>query len=170
MMVLVTGGSKSGKSSFAEMLARRLASGLPLIYVATMQVWGEEEQAIVRRHQQAREGKGFIVLEQARKLASLALPEAAVLLLEDVPNLLANEMFGGQGPQQAVSGIGSLAARCRHLVLVTNQVGSDGCSYPTETESYIQALGHINCQLAAQSDCLVEVVCGLPLVLKWRLP
>lgn len=170
MRALITGGSKCGKSSFAESLALRLAGARPLVYVATMEVFGPEEQAIVARHESKRAGKGFLVLEQARGLCSLQVPEDAVLLLEDVPNLLANEMFGGAGPEGAYAGIAGLLPRCRHLVLVTNEVGSDGASYLPETLAYVEELGRLNRSLAALSDSVVELVCGLPHTLKGSLP
>lgn len=42
MLILVTGGSGSGKSAFAEQKAVSLAAGGELVYLATMQVYGEE--------------------------------------------------------------------------------------------------------------------------------
>ena len=42
MLMVITGGSGSGKSEFAEKQAVRLAKGGPLYYLATMQVYGEE--------------------------------------------------------------------------------------------------------------------------------
>lgn len=170
MTILITGGSKCGKSTLAEDLALGLAGGQPLVYLATMQVVGPEEQAIVARHERKRAGKGFAVLERGRDLAGLVLPQDAVLLLEDVPNLLANEVFGGAGLQGAKDGIMSLLPRCRHLVMVTNEVGSDGADYLPETMNYIEALGRLNRHLAALSDTVVEVVCGLPHILKGSLP
>lgn len=170
MRLLITGGSKCGKSTLAEGLACRLAGGSPVVYLATMQVTGPEEKAIVARHARQRAGKGFLVLEQAWDLGSILLPEEAVLLLEDVPNALANEMFGGRGPEAAYAGIASLLPRCRHLVMVTNEVGSDGADYLSDTLAFIDALGRLNRRLAALADTVVEVVAGLPLILKGRMP
>ena len=99
MMILLTGGSKCGKSSLAEKLLLRLGvDARAMVYVATMQVIDSEDQRIVQRHQRVRAGKGFAVVEQCRDLDTLELPPGAALLLEDVPNMLANEMFGGGGP------------------------------------------------------------------------
>ena len=58
MLILVSGGSGSGKSAFAEDLIT--ASGLETkIYVATMQAWDAEGEARVARHRAMRAGKGF---------------------------------------------------------------------------------------------------------------
>ena len=60
------GGSACGKSGWAEDLACRL--GGPLIYLATMEPWGQEGAERIARHRKARVGKGFSTLEQPRHL------------------------------------------------------------------------------------------------------
>ena len=58
MLILVSGGSASGKSEFAEGLVA--ASGLETrAYLATMQVWDAESERRVERHRRMRAGKGF---------------------------------------------------------------------------------------------------------------
>ena len=171
MMILLTGGSKCGKSSLAEKLLLRLgADARAMVYVATMQVIDSEDQRIVQRHQRVRAGKGFSVVEQCRDLDTMELPPGAALLLEDVPNVLANEMFGGGGPARALQGILHLQQHCRHLIAVTNEVGSDGLPYAPETMQYIDELGILNQALARAADCVAEVVLGLPQLLKGELP
>ena len=66
-------------------------------------------------------------------------------------------------------GIGHLRALTEELVIVTNNVGSDGIDYGAETNGYIRALGRINTRLAETADCVVECVYGIPEVLKGRL-
>ena len=74
-------------------------------------------------------------------------------------------------PVQAVlSGVDALRAQCDLLVVITNDVGSDGCTYPPETEAYINALGRINAALAARADTACELVAGIPILLKGALP
>ena len=81
MLILVSGGSGSGKSAFAEDLI--VSSGLETkIYVATMQVWDAEGQARVDRHRAMRAGKGFATLECPENLAGLTLPLGCAALLE----------------------------------------------------------------------------------------
>ena len=118
MVVLVTGGSGSGKSAFAEEYLMRLSTQAETkYYIATMQPFGEESLAKIRRHQRLRAGKGFTTIEQPRELAKAVRKmdglsnqfheEAAqlsqqgatipfqqnVALLECMSNLVANEMF-----------------------------------------------------------------------------
>ena len=112
MFVLITGGSGSGKSEYAENRAVRLSNetGLPLYYIATMKPFGEEGRKRVERHQKLRSGKGFLTVERYVNLKELKLPKEGVVLLECLSNLTANEMFetGGAGehtPEEVLLGI-----------------------------------------------------------------
>lgn len=192
MITLVTGGCGSGKSEYAERLAAE--SGCPRRwYVATMEVYGEEGRQKVERHRRQRAGKGFRTVECPRGLETVRIPggpEGTAVLLECVSNLAANEMFGGRdlpagsrGPDRGkgpdggkslsrpayeavMAGIKSLARRCGELVIVTNEVGGDGIAYEAETMEYIRLMGRINAGLAKLADRVVEVVYGIPVVLK----
>ena len=180
MLILVSGGAASGKSEYAEGLI--LQSGLTeRLYVATMEVWGDEDRRKVERHRKQRAGKGFHTIERPRGLEALRIPgspEQTAVLLECVSNLAANEMFGGEtlpdcGQERAVTageavvdGIRSLARQAAELVVVTNEVGLDGISYEVETMEYIRLMGRVNQRLAKLADRVVEVVYGIPVVLK----
>lgn len=170
MNILLTGGSKSGKSGLAESIITRLAENAPLIYLATMQVRDDEDRGIVRRHQARRAGKGFCVIERTLDIGSAYLPDGARLLIEDLPNLLANEMFTGGDPGRVVPGLQRLMNAARHTVLITNEVGADGIPYANETARYIDALGVLNCRAAQMCDTAAEAVCGRLILLKGKLP
>lgn len=64
MIHLVTGGSGSGKSAYAEKLVTAQYKGDSKYYIATMQVYDEEGKARIERHRQMRSGKGFTTIEQ----------------------------------------------------------------------------------------------------------
>ena len=70
MMTLVTGGSGSGKSEYAERLAA--AGGTPRIYVATMIPWDDEGRRRIEKHRAMRAGKGFETVECYTGLERLA--------------------------------------------------------------------------------------------------
>ena len=72
MLHVVTGGSGSGKSEYAEKLIAESALHRR-IYVATMMVWDDEGRKRVRRHREMRSGKGFITIEHYTGLSSLEL-------------------------------------------------------------------------------------------------
>ena len=78
MMVVVTGGSGSGKSAYAESLFQEFSG--EKIYIATMQVYDEEGKEKVARHRKLREGKGFLTIESPENVGELfaegAFPES----------------------------------------------------------------------------------------------
>ncbi|MBQ8928660.1 MAG: bifunctional adenosylcobinamide kinase/adenosylcobinamide-phosphate guanylyltransferase [Oscillospiraceae bacterium] len=172
MTALVIGGSKCGKSGYAE----SLLEGVPgqRCYLATMEPFGEEAQHIITRHRLARAGKGFVTLECPRDLGGLTLPPGCSVLLEDLGNLCANEMFRADGVHDPLPcirrGIDALRRQCRHLVMVSNDVGYDLGDYPPETGRYLCALGAVNAYAASVSDLVTECVFGIPIVRKGEAP
>ena len=170
MMILVTGGSGSGKSAYAEDRVLSLGEGRR-IYVATMHPYDGESLRRVKRHRQMRAGKGFETVERYTNLRELILPGDSVVLLECMSNLTANEMYqeggaGGQTVEEILAGICYLLKRVRHLVVVTNEIFSDGIDYDPETMRYQSYLGQINSEMGRMADRVTEVVYGIPITVK----
>lgn len=179
MIYLVTGGSGSGKSAYAESLLSEFENIRSRYYIATMQVYGEEGKKRVERHRRLRAGKGFITseqtvqIEQALKKFKDSDKMSYVALVECVSNLTANEMFDENGQRsedevvrRVVSGLKVLSQSVRELVIVTNNVFDDGITYDESTMTYIRALARINIELAAWADEVTEVVAGCPVIWK----
>lgn len=172
MLSLVTGGSGSGKSEYAEMLitADRDAA-CELIYIATMKPFDAECEKRIERHQQMRKHKGFRTIECYEDIHKLDIPKGAFILLECMSNLLANELYTmniktKNTAAHIMKGIAHILNECGHLVVVTNEVFSDGISYDEETVKYIKDLAAINCKLGEIADSVTEVVCGIPIHVK----
>lgn len=172
MITLITGGSKCGKSHLAEKLLESAAG--EKIYIATMQPYGAEALAAIERHRRQRSGKGFKTVEKYVDIHETELPEGSAVLLECMGNLLANEMFRGEvfcdPTEKILEGVRHIGRRAAELVIVTNQVGSDGIDYAEGTAAYIACLGRINSGVAAFADNVIECVYGLPAALKGKLP
>ena len=169
MIVLVTGGSGCGKSKWAE----KLVASLPTenrVYIATMRVYDAESVKRVERHRAQRADKGFRTIEREKDLASADIAEGSVVLLEDLVNLMANEMFDGGDVSRIVPALNILAKKCRHLIMVTNDVFADGIEYAESTQEYIRQLAQINNAAAQMADCVVEVVYSIPVCVKGELP
>ena len=166
MFTLVIGGAASGKSEYAE----RIVTGLdgPRFYLATMEPFGPEAESRIARHRKMRAARGFETAERYTDIGNAPVPDGANVLLEDMGNLTANEMFrpDGRGPEAIFPAVEALLARCRHLTIVTNEVFSGGTDYAGDTLCYLEALGEINCRLAARADRVAEVICGLPQIRK----
>ena len=189
MMTLVCGGADSGKSAYAEALICGTGEHRR-IYLATMQPFGKEAEERIRKHRAMRADKGFETLEcfTAGTIRGLFIPPGAAVLLEDLGNLCANELFpeaeskgqqdavsaadptSAAGPDAAadsvISAVSALRQQCAELVIVANEVFSGGADYAGETLSYLRLLGQVSTALAAMSDRVVEVQCGVPVVLK----
>lgn len=169
MIVLVTGGSGCGKSTWAE----KLVASLPnenRVYIATMRVYDDESVKRVERHRAQRADKGFRTIECEKDLASADIADGSIVLLEDLVNLMANEMFDDGDVSRIVPALNILAKKCSHLVMITNDVFSDGIDYEESTQEYIRQLAQINNAAAQMADCVVEVVYSIPVCVKGELP
>ena len=174
MMYLVTGGSASGKSVYAEKIAMEL-DGKRRYYIAAMKPSGEEGRLRVEKHRRMRDGNGFVTIECFTNLKHLTFPDGGererVILLECLSNLAANEQFDVGGSEEEiygriVDGILCLQKQANHIIIVTNEVFSDGVDYDEATKSYIRLLGKLNVRLAGLADCVTEVVFGIPVTIK----
>jgi len=169
MIVLVTGGSGSGKSTWAE----KLVTSLPnenRVYIATMRVYDDESVKRVERHRAQRADKGFRTIECEKDLTSADIADGSIVLLEDLVNLMANEMFDDGDVNRIVPALNVLAKKCRHLIMVTNDVFADGLEYAESTQEYIRQLAQINNAAAQIADCVIEVVYSIPVTVKGELP
>lgn len=178
-VTFVIGAAASGKSAYAESLC--LGHDGPRVYLATMEPFGEEGARRIARHRALREGKGFSTLERTRDVGAAVpgLPRSCTLLLEDVGNLVANELFaeGGLSPRdpdaaarEVLGGIERLAQAAAYTVVVTVDVFADGMRYDEGTEAWRRALARVNAGVAALADRAVEVVCGIPVWMKGEGP
>lgn len=162
MFVLVTGGSGSGKSEFAENLAAKC--GGDKLYIATMKPYDEECIRRIERHRNMRAGKGF---RAAECYSELTKESADTILLECVSNLTANIMFSENNKNAEEKILRSIMAlNCKNLIVVTNEISSDGVEYGAETEEYIELLGRVNSELGKRADKVYEVVCKIPVEIK----
>lgn len=176
MMVLIVGGSGSGKSEYAEEYIASLSRGKKKYYLATMQILDQEARKKVDRHRKMRAGKGFTAIEQTIDVekALLKMKEGErTVLLECVSNLTANEMFEKNRVnsekyvvEKVTRGILELKKKVSHLVVVGNNVFEDGNLYDETTMAYIRAMGKIHTRLAQEAELVVEVVAGIPIAVK----
>lgn len=176
MIHLITGGSGSGKSAYAEdwLFHHREDGEAPLLYIAAMKPYGKEAEEKIARHHRLRAGKGFVTLERYTDLSNLTIPENTGVLLECISNLTANEFYREDGQEKdaeetmevILKGIRCLLDSTGYLAVVTNEVNSDINGYLASTEKYKRLLGMVNQRIASFADQVTEVVYGIPMVVK----
>ncbi len=175
-IVLVTGGARSGKSSFAEKYVAAL--GVPVAYIATAETLDAEMEARVALHR-ARRPASWQTYEAPRAaheaLAAAAAGAGAVLfdcLTVYVANLLLDPAAPAT-PEERHSRIGGeiarLAAAARAaatVVFVTNEVGAGIVPDNALAREYRDLAGLANQQIAAVADEVYLVVSGIPVNIK----
>lgn len=137
------------------------------------------QQSECRQKMNMVEVSGAVDEVEVKRSASIAGAEkeetqnASTALLECMSNLVANEMFSSEQMsdvdtvvEEIVQGIASLTSQLSHLVIVSNNVFEDGIEYDATTLQYIEALGRINSRIAGMADRVVEVVVGIPVIVK----
>lgn len=174
MLVIVSGGSGSGKSAFAENTAMKLCPGRK-IYLATMEAIDGEMEVRIAKHREMRKDKQFETIEKGRDIGELLFPRENCVLLECMSNLLANEMYAPERRTSSdaevvpyiMDGIRKLYAQTEHLIIVTNEIFAE--KIPDGMDAYVRCLGELNRRLADAADAVVEVVFGIPVYHKGEL-
>ncbi len=166
MLSLITGGSASGKSEFAEQLLMT-TKAKTRVYLATMDPCDRECEVRILRHRAARAGRGFLTIERAVGLSGTMLPKDCAILLECLSNLAANELFSEAGAherafEEILSGLEVIYSQTEDVVVVSGEVFSDGEPYDAETLRYLKLLGRLNAAIAQRADRVVEVVYSIP--------
>ncbi|MDE6019885.1 MAG: bifunctional adenosylcobinamide kinase/adenosylcobinamide-phosphate guanylyltransferase [Ruminococcus sp.] len=168
MTTLITGGSKCGKSRYAERILDNYLGNK--LYIATMKPYGKEAYIAIERHRKMRDGKGFVTVEKYTDIHEIPLTDNCAVILECIGNLCANEMFCDNKiidpTEKIVNGVYRLSCIAKKMVIVTNQVGSDGIYYSEGTAKYIHILGEINQRISEFSDNVIECVYGIPILQK----
>lgn len=161
-LILIEGENNSGKSRFAEKLAASL--GEKRCYIATMRPVTEENHARIEKHRIQRADLGFKTLEIPCDVESAEAESDSVVLLEDISNLLANNIFEkGGGCDSVFEQVMSLAKKCAVLIAVTvSRFDYDG--FDSATLEYMRELSRLNqrlfesCQAAVTMENAVERV------------
>ena len=181
MIWLITGGSGSGKSEYAEKLTCHLAEEkmkrkqtfVRKLYLATMKSDGAEACERIARHRKLRQGKGFATVEAPYGLKTEE--KCDIVLLECVSNLAANLMFGkgmsaDETAEEILRQVRRLSEICPQVVIVSNEIFSDGVMYGRETMEYLRGVGLVNRRLAQIAEHVCEVVYSIPMYVKGEDP
>ena len=173
MMILIAGTAKSGKSRYAETRLDNL-SGSPKIYMAMSKIIDDEMRERVKNHQTIRAGKGFVTVEG---FVIDEVPRDSAVLIESLTAWTANEMFNDNGAvnrnvvvKKIFGDILRLRERADDVVIVSDDIFSDGGGYDALTEEYVRALAELTVKIAGTADEVVEVISGTAARLKSSQP
>lgn len=182
-LIFITGGARSGKSSFAELLAAY--PRLPVVYVATAQVYDQEMALRVQKHREQRPAEWDLV-EEPLELASVLerYRQKNIVLLVDcitlwLTNLLLSDYQEGlEDDSQALAArekqileqVRAVAHLARDIapqvILVSNEVGDGIVPDNPLSRAYRDLAGRANQILARAADKAYAVIAGYPVDLK----
>ena len=169
MITLVLGGTRSGKSRYAQQLARQL-SDRPL-YVATSRPWDADHQARIARHQRER-GPEWRTLECEIEFDALPLDgEVAVI---DCVTLWLTNLFSDADVERCLERaramIDRLAERRAQLFLVSNELGQSLHAATEVGRKFVDLQGLVNQHIAARADNVAWMLAGIPSYVKGAAP
>ena len=188
MIALVVGGAKSGKSMFAQNLAKSLNESFEtylkedldgeleddlkkksgkLYYVATMNPYDLEDLKRIENHLREREGYGFNTIEETKNMSkvSKSIQKNDTVLIDSVTSLVTNYMFQGneffkEVSEDILSGILEIVNVAGNVVIVSDYLFSDSIQYDCYTENFRKEIGIVNRKLAELADTVVECSYG----------
>jgi len=175
-IILVTGGSRSGKSAHALRLAESRPG--PWTFVATCPAIDEEMAKKIEVHRRERNAGTWTTIEEEIDLAGAIVRAGAVgVVLVDCLTLWINNlmyratMLGREVTEQEVAGLTAAVVRAARsapgtVIFVTNEVGLGIVPPDASTRLYRNLVGRCGQAIAEAADAAVLVVCGLPITLK----
>jgi adenosylcobinamide kinase/adenosylcobinamide-phosphate guanylyltransferase len=175
-IVLITGGGRSGKSAFAQKTAETRPG--PRAYIATSPVIDPETGERIRKHREARRGKGWETIEETVDLAGVIRRSGACrVLLVDCLTLWINNLLYEAEKRGELFTEETAAGRCRELtdscgafggtvIFVTNELGMGIVPDNETARRFRDIAGRCNQEIAAAADTVTLVVSGIPLNLK----
>lgn len=166
-IILITGGTRSGKSSMAEKMALSLSPNP--IYLATARIWDEEFRQRVLRHQQNRDPQ-WTNIEEDKQL-SLHDCSGRVVLVDCLTLWCTNFFFDlgahvEQALQAAQAEFDRFTTQEATFIFVTNEIGSGEVSANEVQRKFTDLQGWMNQYVAQRADEVYLMVSGIPLRIK----
>ncbi len=175
-IILITGGSRSGKSAYAQKMAEALPG--PRAYLATSPVIDGEMAERVRKHREARLASDWETIEETVDLAgAIRRAGSCRVFLVDCLTLWVNNLPYEAEKRRNVFTEEAMAGRCWELIdacgafpgtviFVTNELGMWIIPDNEPARRFRDCAGRCNQLIAAAAVTVTLVVSGLPLLLK----
>ncbi len=181
MNILLIGGARSGKSSFAQELARR--QGGAVLFVATATAGDEEMKRRIEEHRRSRPPH-WSTLEVTSRVGRQVRQKigGAKVVIVDCITLLVSNILGQHTPQdnepvdaplverEVTTEISELIECIREVnasfIVVTNEVGTGLVPASQDSRLYRDLLGRANQMLAECADEVYLMVAGIAVPIK----
>ena len=166
-ITLITGGQRSGKSSFAQRMALE-RSGEP-VYMATSRVWDDEHRRRIERHKADR-GPQWTNIEEEKHLSLHDLTGRTVVV--DCVTLWCTNFFSDldgdaeRALAEARAEFDRLVVIDADFIFVTNEIGLGGVSENGVQRRFTDLQGWMNQHIARRADTVFLMVSGIPLRIK----
>lgn len=178
MITLIVGGSKSGKSKYAEDVVCKYAidNHLKKYYIATMIPFDEEDNKRIANHRLNRSGKNFITLERPNHI-ELINNNDGIYLIDSLTAYLLNKMLDESNINKTINELLNELTREFDIFLnnhdnvvmvgdyIFSNIESINNTFTDFTNKYLELLGLFLQHLAKKSDNVIEVKMGIPNVL-----
>lgn len=167
MIMLITGGQRSGKSRYAQDLALSLTPNP--VYLATSRIWDEEFRQRVLRHQADR-GPEWTNIEEEKHLSRHDLT-GRVIVIDCVTLWCTNFFYDNQSQvdislEQIKAEFDAFVRQEATFIFVTNELGLGGVSMDETQRKFTDLQGWVNQHIASKADKVILMVSGIALKVK----
>lgn len=167
MIYYITGGERSGKSSYAQQLAEYMSD--TLFYLATSRIWDEDFSKRVKRHKSERDERWTTIEEE--KNISKVIPKDAVIVIDCVTLWLTNLYLDFDNDiekslefaKQEILNISKITSK---IIIISNEIGMGVHAQTHMARKFTELQGWVNQFIAKNADEAIFMVSGLPLKLK----
>jgi adenosylcobinamide kinase/adenosylcobinamide-phosphate guanylyltransferase len=168
MLILVTGGIKSGKSRRALEIVKSEWT-FPVSFIATAEAADEEMRNRIERHRQERKdlagGEDFITIEEPLELDRAIAASGRRALVDCIP-MWVNNLLYYRRENDFDRILQTFLQSVKDRVVVTNETGMGNIPFAENPRRYNLLLAEANRRIAAAADRLELMVCGIPLRVK----
>lgn len=166
-IILITGGQRSGKSSFAQRMALTLSPNP--VYMATSRIWDDEHRKRIERHKTER-GAEWTNIEEEKELSKHSLPER-IILIDCVTLWATNYFFDLQSDiEQSLTALrhefDKFTEQDATFIFVTNEIGMGEMSPNELQRKFADLQGWLNQYIATKADEVYLMVSGISMKIK----
>ena len=167
MIYFITGGQRSGKSSYGQKMALEL-SGNP-VYLATSRIWDEDHKARIERHKSDRDERWTTIEEE--KVLSVHDFTNSTVVIDCVTLWLTNFFMDSNNDvdlslKEAKTELSKLFRQDANFIIISNELGM-GLHAETEIgRKFADLQGWMNQFIAAKADKVYLMISGIPVMVK----